>query len=110
MNPCNEFIMTLAEVVSKQKGNYIPIKKSLPLLYERIGESNVRQMIAAGVIANYHPRMQKTVLFWAHNEIGQLDNKIYWPTIESKVLYDFAKEIIKRERRLCQSRRADATV
>ena len=113
MNPCNEFIMTLAEIVSKQRGNYIPVKKSLPLLYERIGEVTVRRMIAAGVISNYQPRMQKSVCEWAKNEIicsGKDVNKIFYPELNGKVLYDFAKEIIKNERRLCQSRSAVATV
>jgi len=100
MNPCTEFIMTCAEVTALTPGNYAPIKKILPALYERVGEEPVKLMLAAAMVANYHGRMQKSVLAWAHQQIAASGKaKVFWPQISIPILYDLAKEVIKSEKR-----------
>lgn len=100
MNPCAEFIMTCAELTAMTSGGYVPVKKLLPVLYERIGEEQVKQMLAAAIVANYHGRMQKSVHTWASTLIAESGRaKIYWPQLNISVLYDFAKEVLKSEKR-----------
>lgn len=100
MNPCTEFIVTCAEITALTPGNYTPIKKILPALYERVGEEPVKLMLAAAVVANYHGRMQKSVLAWAQNQLDASGKaKVFWPQISIPVLYDLAKEVIKSEKR-----------
>lgn len=113
MNPCTEFILTCAEVTATIPGDYIPVKKLLPVLFKRIGEEQVKLMLSAAVVANYHGRMQKSVLAWAQEQIDASGKaKVYWPQMSISVLYDFAKEVIKAEKRKegfqnCMSNNAD---
>lgn len=99
MNICREFIMTCAEVSATVKGSYVPVKKTLPVLYERIGEEQVNHMLASFVYMQYHGRMQKSVLDWAVELVSKKGHVTYWPEVSEALLYDFAKEIIKRRRR-----------
>lgn len=99
MNPCREFIMTCAEMVATTPGNYVPVKKTLPVLYKRIGEEQVKLMLASFVWVNYHGRMQKSVLQWAVDKVSKNGSLDYWPEMSNALLYDFTKEAIKKELR-----------
>ena len=101
MNACREFIMTCAEVTATTPGSYIPVKKTLPVLYKRIGEEQVNLMLASFVIANYHGRMQNSVHQWAIRTVtdANVPRLVYWPEMNPNLLYDFAKEVIKRRKR-----------
>lgn len=99
MNACREFIMTCAEVSATVKGSYVPVKKTLPVLYKRIGEEQVNLMLASFVYMQYHGRMQKSVLEWAVQIVSENKGLDYWPEISEALLYDFAKEAIKKSRR-----------
>ena len=99
MNACREFIMTCAEVSATVNGSYIPGKKTLPVLYERIGEEQVNLMLASFVYMQYHGRMQKSVLDWAITQVSQKGYLERWPEVSESLLYDFAKEVIKSQTR-----------
>lgn len=99
MNACREFIMTCAEVSATVKGSYVPVKKTLPVLYERIGEERVNLMLASFIYINYEGRWQKSVLDWAIEQVSNNMGLEHWPEVSASLLYDFAKEVIKSKGR-----------